>query len=139
MEDSEKERGFPKKPLDFINSIRQQIDRCLQTAHDEQLFAANVTLLIRLLPTEIKESEEFQKKYNRCFYRLADWRYRYCGNQPMGTPENPVLDADGRVLSPVFVEEEVLDYNAVFELALEYLDRLGVLYERKPKVREVWK
>ena len=132
--------GAPKDKISFINSIRRQIERCLLTAHDEQLFATNVSLLIQMLPTEIKESREFQKKYNRCFYRLANWRYSFCGKWPMGTPENPVTDADGRVLSPVFVEEEeVPDYNAMFELALEMLDRLGILYERKPKVREVWK
>lgn len=131
--------GAPKDKISFINSIRRQIERCLLTALDQQAFATNVSLLIQMLPTEIKESKEFQKRYNSCFYRIADWRYSYCGKWPMGTPENPVTDADGRVLSPVFVEEEVPDYNMMFELALEMLDRLGILYERKPKVREVWK
>ena len=140
MEDSEKkEGGFPKKPLDFISSIRRQIDRCLLYALDEEAFATNVKLLLQMLPEEIKESEEFKQRAEQCVQKFYNWQYKYCGKHPMGTPDNPVRDAEGRVLSPILVEEEYTDWVGLFQLALEMLDRMGILYERKPRVREVWK
>jgi len=133
------EKGFPKQPLSFIDSIRRQIERCLMFAYDEEAFATNVGLLIKMLPPEVKESKEFKERYNACFQKVTRWHYVKNANMPMGTPDDPVCDEHGNPISPVLVEEEDIDYASLFQLALDMLDKIGILYERKPKVREVWK
>ena len=120
---SEDQSRIEQKDLDFKETVKSQIRSCLESADYPDLFAIRVDLLRIMLPQRVKDSDDYQEKLDDCTESFQNWQYSYCCNIPMGTPEKPVLG------SPFQTEQEVTDWNTVFELCLHEFERMGITWQ----------
>lgn len=96
--------------IEFL--VMRQIERTsLAATQDEPLFAANVRVLLSMLPSYKREeilsrAEEYTEVVQR-------YQYKYWCGVPIGTPENPIGG------SPALVEEEVIDWHKLYEMILK--------------------
>ena len=132
-----------KEKIDAKWRLERQLDRCNRLAIDaaldparEEAFKQAVEVLLGDLPLRIKQ-KVLDREDEFIIPPREEWHYRYCGNQPMGTPENPVTDAEGRVISPILVTTpEDLDPFALLEIIKEELEKGGVSWEYEKLLRE---
>jgi hypothetical protein len=118
--------------LDIEALVFRQIERTHQAAiEDESIFAANVRLLMNMLPSYkknevIERSDEYMSVQSR-------YEYKYNCNVPLGTPEHPICG------SPWVVEEEVTDWYKLLEIVLEVFEECGVTWKTEAWTVEVGK
>ena len=125
-----------KGRLDAKWRLERQLDRCnslaIEAALDprkEEAFKRAVEVLLGDLPISIRQ-KVMDRRNEFIIPPREEWQYRYCAGQPMGTPDNPVLDADGRVISPILVTvPEELDPYALLEIIKEELERANLSWE----------
>lgn len=112
--------------------VFRQIERCsIAATQDESLFAANVRVLLSMLPEGkrkevLEQSDEYIEKVER-------WQYRYWCGVPVGTPENPING------SPSLVQEDVYDWHKLFELILKALEDSNLTWRYEKWTIEVGK
>lgn len=107
-------------------NIQMLIRLCYMAADDPVVFSWRVDLLRRSLPTAVKDSEEFRERLAECIPDPEPrWEYRYFCGVPIGTPEHPIGG------SPYRVEGDPdVDWPAIFELCLDFLEREGVTWRK---------
>lgn len=109
----------------------QIMHTCQSALQDEELFAANVRLLLSTVPSH--KRLEILKNEGEYKSTVEQWQYKYwCGVQ-LGTPEHPING------SPVLIEEEVVDWHKLFEIILGSLEECGVTWKRDTWTIEVGK
>lgn len=124
-----------KVPIEM--SVFRQIERCNNAISnpDPSIFEAHVRALLALLPVDRRE--EIKSKDKEFNATTSRWEYKtWCG-QNVGTPENPLIDEDtGEILSPIGVEEEITDYERLYEIILGSLQASGLTWVIESKFAE---
>ena len=129
-----------REKLDTRTLVFRQIERCNNAVSnpDPAVFEAHVRALLAMLPANKRDAikgvaETFTSKTARYMYKS------FCG-QNIGTPENPMIDEEtGETLSPILVEEEVTDYEALYEIILNSLQKAGLTWSVESKFAEYGK
>jgi len=132
-----------KEKIDAKWRLERQLDRCnrlaIEAAFDpakEEAFKRAVGAALDDLPIRIKQ-HVLERKDEYYIPPQQVWRYQFCGKHPMGTPDNPVRDAEGRVISPVLeTTPEDLDPYALLGVIKEELEKGGLAWEYEKLLRE---
>lgn len=122
-------------------NIRMLIRLCYLAVGDEYLFAKRVNLLRLQLPQSVKDNDEFQEKLDDCTLTEESWEYKSFSGTAMGSPEDPVLVNDPKSweydpskptypLSPIKVKKTWTDWEAVFELCIDELEKLKITWSK---------
>lgn len=110
--------------LDIEQLLFRQIERTNQAAvQDETLFAANVRILLSMIPTN--KREEVHARHDEYTSTQQRWEHKYCCGVPMGTPEEPVNG------SPALIEEEVIDWHMLHQCIMEALEMSNLTWKRE--------
>lgn len=116
--------------LDIEQLIFRQIEYTNRSAsEDETLFAANVRVLLSMIPAN--KRDEIVANENE--YESDEQRYEYkynCG-VPMGTPEHPVCG------SPRVVQETITDWHMLYQIILSALEDSNLTWKREKHTIEV--
>jgi hypothetical protein len=108
--------------LDIEALVFRQIERTHQAAvQDEVVFAANVRLLLNLLPTH--KRDEIVERSDEYTSVSEHYEYKYWCGVPMGTIEKPVNR------SPYKITEEVIDWYKMLEIILSAFEECGVTWK----------
>ena len=129
-----------KDQVDATTILLRQLERCniLGTQGDEERFARAVEVLMDDLPLTVKERVKARRR--EWEYSYSGWQYKWCGKYPMGTPEDPVTDAEGRVISPVFVEYPPQpDPYALLGVIKEELEKAGITWQHREEHKPIRK
>ena len=102
----------------------RQIERTAQSAlQDETLFAANVRVLMTFLPAS--KREDILSRSDEYLSVETHWVFKQCCNVNMGTIEHPICG------SPYKQTNEVQDWHKLFELCMNALEDLGLIWKRE--------
>ncbi len=113
-----------------IQSIaRHQIERCnlVSASNDSSLFERNVEILMFMLPSD--KLEDLRGREQEYCETIEKYQYRYNCAVPMGTPKNPIKDDDGTIISPILVEETIVDYDMLYSLVLRAFEKSGLTWK----------
>jgi len=117
-----------KGSLSFENSVQMLINRCMTCIPQE--FEMYVRRLLNSIPItwiDGEFNEEIEKtSRTEKVYKFSNW----CGSDA-GTIKNPILDDEGNVLSPKLVEEEMVDYESIFNAILNLYNRRNLLLKKR--------
>ena len=118
--------------------VRRQMERCniAATYPSQSIFEASVEILRSWLPKQKKD--ELDSRDDEFTSTEEKWVYKYCCGTPMGTPERPVKDRDGRVISPI-KEENILvvDYRKMYDIILEIFEDAKLTWKIEPMTAEI--
>lgn len=118
----EVERPTIGERLDFSEIVRRQMDRCLQSASDEIMYAANVKALEALIPV-IDITEEYIKEVEACTEEVQYMTPVTCCGVPI---KEDVI--------PAMVETTVeVDWHGRFQAAINLFSGMGITWRRIPK------
>lgn len=112
---------------------RRQIDRCNRSASlDYEAFCRNVEILALNLPSsKLAELDEMKEDYTET---KEVWVYKYnCGVQ-IGSPERPIKNRYGDLISPIRTEEEETDYYLMYRIVLRLLEEAGLSWKAEEEM-----
>ena len=116
--------------LDIQALIFRQVERCAAAAQqDETLFAANVRILLSMLP-KIKR-DELMDRSDEYTSTSQTYQYKYFCGVPLGTPDHPING------SPFLNEEENIDWHLLFELIMNSYEDIGFTFKSDTRAIEV--
>lgn len=116
--------------LDIQALIFRQVERCAQAAmQDESLFAANVRILLSMLP-KIKR-DELMERSDEYTSTTRNYQYKYFCGVPLGTPEHPINN------SPFLAEEEAPDWHKLFEMIMYAFEEIGYTFKIDSQTVEI--
>ncbi len=119
-----------KGKLDVEQLIFKQIERTAQSAiQDESLFAANVRLLMSMLPQY--KRDELKNMSAEYTSTSQNYQYKYFCGVPLGTPDHPING------SPFLNEEENIDWHLLFELIMNSYEDIGFTFKSDTRAIEV--
>jgi len=102
--------------------VFRQIERTQQSAvQDETVFAANVRLLMNLLPSN--KRDEIVERADEYTSTVERYQYKYWCGVPLGTPKEPISG------SPALVTEETVDWYKMLEIILSAFEECGVTWK----------
>lgn len=108
--------------LNIEDLVWRQIDRTnISASYDENTFAANVRVLMSMLPSH-KRTELIDRREDYV-YDTEQWSYKYFCGVPMGTPENPVAG------SPFLMKSEEVDWQELYELILSAFEECNISWK----------
>ena len=123
-----KEHPVPPTPaqlphtLSIEKIVAEQIRRASESAsQDEFIFAANVRILLSMMPQQ--KREELRNQMDEYTSTTERWEYKYFCGVHIGTIEKPVNG------SPIKVEEETIDWHKLFELILKAFEDIGFTWK----------
>jgi len=121
-----------KGELNIQQLVFRQIERTHQAAiQDETVFAANVRLLLNMLPSH--KRNEVIDRADEYVSTQKSYQYKYNCGVPLGTPEHPING------SPALIEEEVYDWYKLLEIILDTFEECGVTWKIEPWTIETGK
>jgi hypothetical protein len=109
------------------HALMRQVERCniSLTGYDPSVFEKNVMALVTMLP-DLYRAEVLEYLENECIEAVDKWEYkRWCG-VPLGSPSQPYRDAEGKVISPVRVREEYVDYEKLYGKTMTTIEEIGL-------------
>ena len=117
--------------INWGTNVQALIRLCFLALGDDDLLAERVWGLREVLPEQVKESEEFQKKIKACTEEWEEWVPRMVGTiECAGTVEHPLIDRKtGVQISPV--RQPFSQHNPKKELGvcLVELEKLGLSWK----------
>lgn len=112
--------------------VFRQIERtCQAVFQGELIFSSHVRLLMNMIPSHKKE--EVESRSEEYINNVKRYEYKYFCGVPMGTVKHPVNG------SPFIIEEEVIDWNKIFEIVLETFEDCGITWRHDSLTVEVGK
>lgn len=104
--------------------IFRQIERTAQSAlQDESLFAANVRVLLSMIPQS--KRDEITNREDEYKSTETHWEFKHFCGVPLGTIAEPVNG------SPYEVTNDVWDWHSLFEMILHALEDMGITWKRE--------
>ncbi len=119
-----------KGKLDVEQLIFKQIERTAQSAiQDESLFAANVRLLMSMLPQY--KRDELKGMSDEYTSTSQTYQYKYFCGVPLGTPDHPING------SPALTDEETIDWHKLFEMIMHAFEEIGYTFKIDSQTVEI--
>ena len=116
--------------LDIQALIFRQVERCASAAQqDETLFAANVRILLSMLP-KIKR-DELMDRSDEYTSTSQTYQYKYFCGVPLGTPDHPING------SPALTDEETIDWHKLFEMIMHAFEEIGYTFKIDSQTVEI--
>jgi len=124
------------KKLELDELVRWQINRCLVSSSEPELFQRNVEMLMMMLPTDkFREITSMEKDY---VTDVDVYVYKYRGGKALGSPEkpfyinkpeDPVYDGGKPILiSPIKEKQKIKNYDKLYILVLKMLEDAGLTW-----------
>jgi len=124
--------------LSVEDLVRRQMERCniAATYADPSIFEASAEILRNWLPKQKKD--ELDSMVEEFTTTEEKWVYKYCCGTPMGTPERPVKDREGRIISPIKEGDvQVVDYRKMYEIILELFEDAKLTWKTEAMTAEI--
>lgn len=130
--------------LDISQVFIRQLDRTnLSASYDEKIFHANILTVIDILP--LTYLQWFKEQSDRYELKRKALKYKRNRGVKMGSADDPLLKdpeqpvrrfqdgsidwSDPNIISPILVEEKIVDYHAMYQVALEAAQNAGLTWQ----------
>ena len=118
--------------IDIAQTVFRQMERINQASLiSEEALASAIRILMVLIPKDRRA--ELKERSDEYTSTISRYEFKYWCGVPMGTVEHPING------SPFLIEEQNVDWFAVYEICVEIFEDLGITWKTEKWTREAGK